>query len=339
MIAALRHQVALLRSDLMAFRLQSFGPRPRITELADRTVSTLNWTGPNALQSGSYGPSGAVDPESLLWRRYHPRIPHTLGKAHHPAPVATDTIEVAIYGGPLFSAFGHFVTEGIARTWAADKIAGIPILFSGANTPDMRAFTPWQHEVFDLLGVADRARLITEPLAVRKLFVPAPGYVIQYQFAHHHAAYLGRIPWARDPNGPKVWVSRTGIEPSATQGTVDLEAALACDGWHILHPQRVPVAEQLQTYASASRIAAEQGSALHGLVFLKAARGLRVDIFARDPGLSIRDMNANQATIAWRLGLDMRVHSVPGEQIISRKGPMVQKTYAPPGRYLERLAK
>lgn len=330
MITTVRRHMALLRDDLHAFRLQSFGPRPRITLLSDRTVSALNWTGPNALQSGSYSAPGAVDPESLVWRRYHPRVPRTLGTAHHPAPVAQNTIEAALYAGPLFPAFGHFVTEGLARTWAAQKHPDLPILFSGAPTPDLHTFTPWQHDILDLLGIRDRARLITAPLAVRHLYVPAPGYVIQYQFAHHHAAHLGRIPWAQDRTGPKIWVSRSGIDPALQ----DLEAELARDGWHILHPQNLGITAQLRAYASASRIAGEQGSALHALVFLKNAKGLRLDVFARDPDLSRRAMNANQATIARRLGLDLRTHLVAGEKVFSRKGPRVAKSAAPLSQYM-----
>lgn len=335
--APLRRRFALLRADATATCLQTFGPPLRIEPLEDRIVSTMRWTGRNVMQSGSYDAHGALDPQSLVQRRYHPRITRTVGVAHDVPPEASESLDAALYGGPLFSGFGHFVTEGLARTWAGDRHPDLPIVFSGGTNPSVRAFKPWQQEILALMDLEQRARLITAPLHVRKLFVPSPGFIVQYQFARRHAADLGRIPWARDKRGPKIWISRRGVDPWATPGRDALEDALAAEGWTIFAPHTTSVRHQLDTYANASRIASEQGSALHALIFLKRARGLRVDVFTRDPTLQVRSMNANQATISRRLGLDMRVHRIREEQVLSRRGPRVEKTYATPETYLGRL--
>lgn len=145
---------------------------------------------------------------------------------------------------------------------------------------------------------------------------PCPtGYEIQYRFGLHHADFLGRLAW-QPVLGRKLWVS--------------------ADGWRIIRPERLTIRDQLRELSSACRIAGEQGSALHSLILLKPARGLRLDVFARDNTLTPHQAYGNQGTICQRRKMDYRFHSIAEERILDRIGPRVRKTYAPPDRYLSR---
>ena len=57
-------------------------------------------------------------------------------------------------------------------------------------------------------------------------------------------------------------------------------------------------------------------------------------MFVRDPRQGPDQVNANQATICARRGIDLHRHWVPGESVRQRDGAHVDKTYAPPEAYV-----
>jgi len=333
----LRRGVARLRDAAMVWRLRRIGPRPVVTTLPDRVVGGFRVIGVNSFQMGSATPGGQADPETFLHRRYAPRILHRHGSAWPDRPEPEQQIDTAIYGGLVFDQFGHFILESCAALWAAPRYPDLPILLGRNIDAAGSGFRTWQSDILDLLGVADRIVVLGATARVKRLLVPKPGYEIQYRFGPHHRRFLARVPW-RPVKGRKIWVSRRGFDPREAPGRDALETALVAQGWTMFAPETASVADQIATYASAERIAGEQGSALHGLVFLSRCAGLRLDMFARDPEVSGHRVNANQETICRAKRIVLRTHRMDDETVISRHGPQVQKQYLPPGRYLERLA-
>jgi hypothetical protein len=109
-------------------------------------------------------------------------------------------------------------------------------------------------------------------------------------------------------------------------------------GWTILHPEGLSFSEQIAALASAERIAGEQGSAFHSILFLKEASRLRVDLFLNDPegGRSPRDRHYD--LIAAATGVDQRMHRVASEVVTRRgKGFRVEKYSTDLDEYLEKL--
>lgn len=332
-----REIVADIRTDLQKWRLAWIGPRPRMWHLSQRVVRPHRWDGPHRLCMGSCGPDGTFDPETALFRRYHPRLRHQLGQPHKDASVPIQMIDQAIYAGPLLPAYGHFLLESLARLWAAPSFPHHPIVWTVNSAQSCDHLLPWMRESLDLLGINNTVRLIREATLIEQLIVPSPGFEIQYRFGRHHSKFLARLDW-RPIQDRKLWVSRSGIDPDIRQGQKMLEAALAADGWTIIHPETLSLTEQLQEFSSAARIAGEQGSALHSVIFLRPAPGLRLDVFARDPTLNGHAINANQETISARRRIDYRFHKIPGERVVGRKGSRVSKHYAPPDHYMACLA-
>jgi capsular polysaccharide biosynthesis protein len=243
----------------------------------------------------------------------------------------------AIYGGPLLPAYGHFLLESLARLWAAPSFPHSPIVWTVNSAQPGDHILPWMRESLDLLGLNNTVRLIREPTLIERLIVPAPGFEIQYRFGRHHSKFLARLEWTPVRNR-KLWLSRSGVDQEFGHGRTMLETALVANGWTVIRPENMSLAEQLSEFATAERIAGEQGSALHGLIFLRPAPGLRLDVFARDPDLKGHLINANQATISARRRIDYRFHAIHAETIIERKGSRVSKHHAPPDAYMNRLA-
>ena len=89
----------------------------------------------------------------------------------------------------------------------------------------------------------------------------------------------------------KVYLSRARLYPHlrAIRGELALEVNLIRLGWTIIHPERLPMLDQLQTLARAHVIAGELGSAFHLLMYFgtglvnKNVIGLSVNRRGRDP--------------------------------------------------------
>lgn len=303
----------------------------------DRMVLPHRWIGPNKLFMGSYTARGQIDPETSLSRRYHPLLQHRMGQAHKDFPMPVETLEKAIFAGPLFAAYGHFLLESLARLWAAPSYSECPILWSVQTSDTAPTLLPWMIEILALLKLNNPIKLVSQPIAVRHLIVPAPGYEIQYRFGPTHSKFLAQIPWTPE-SGNKLWLSRAGVEETYGTGRDELEKALIGDGWKIIKPETMSIKAQMDAFQRAERIAGEQGSALHSLILMQSATGMRLDVFARDPRLSGHFINANQETICLRRRIDYRFHRIDEETVVEQSGSRISKRFAGPAVYLDRLA-
>lgn len=320
------------------WKIVNFGPKSEVIVLKNRIVMPHRWTGPNSIRMGSYDSAGKMDAQTGLHRRYDPLRLYRLGIPHPEVHQPSDQFERGIYAGPLLPAYGHFILESLARLWATAEYPDWPIIFSVDERTNAATLKPWMRELLTVLGVLNPVILITRPTWIDQLLVPAPGYEIQYRFAKHHASFLGRVEW-RPTAGKKLWVSRANLATNAAScdGRAEMEAALLSDGWQIMHPQSLSIEEQLDHFATAERVAGEQGSALHNIIFLRSALGLRLDAFARDPMLTGHRINHNQATICTHRHVEYRLHRITQEVVLSRNGAHMGKKYAQPDVYLSHL--
>ena len=177
--------------------------------------------------------------------------------------------------------FGHFLLESLARAWLAEQHPETPLVWSrevGKTGP----LKSWQKDVLDLLGVRNPLICVEAPAQFERLIIPDVGYQIQTYFHPAHADFLARVPHEPLP-GRKLWLSRSKLDTLQNESMPAVESRLADLGWTIVYPEELPIREQLAHIASAERIAAEQGSALHSLIFLDRPKNLRVDFFLRNP--------------------------------------------------------
>jgi hypothetical protein len=139
--------------------------------------------------------------------------------------------------------------------------------------------------------------------------------------------------------GRRVWLSRSKLaDRKQNLSMPEVEARLAGLGWTILYPEELSFSEQVAALAAAERIAGEQGSAFHSILFLKDPSRLRVDLFLNDPerGKSPRDRHYD--LIAAATGVDQRMHRVASEVVTRRgKGFRVEKYSTDLDEYLEKL--
>ena len=299
----------------------------RAKEYPDATVMPFTRftrkNGRPGLRMGVFDAHGQVVPASLLTRSFG-----KVGFAAEFSPAVADSARrerrAVVFGGRLSRHFGHFLLESLAKAWYARRHPDLPLAWSWpAGKPDP-AYSPWQAAVLEVVGITNEPLFVTEPTCFDSVVVPDSGYRIKDFFAPEQADFLAAFPAAqRDPE-LRVWLSRTRIDPGILHAR-RLEAELAAAGWLVVHPEMLPVREQLRLLASAGRVAGDEGSAFHLLALLADVHGLRVDIFCRHPGRSVEEQNANYQTIAEARSIDQHMHVMPEEVVIRSRSTKVTK--------------
>lgn len=229
----------------------------------------------------------------------------------------------AIYAGPLYFHFGHFLLESLARTWYAAQHPDVPLVWAGQHNWQGRdrELRPWQAEILDVLGLYNPTAILVGPTRYPRLHVPDLGYRYDDRFHPEHAAFLGRCAPAPQVPGRRLWLSRGRIEKDVRDlNSGPTERRLVAAGWTVVHPERLTVREQLGELARAEVVAGEEGSAFHALVLLAdvAAKKFRV---LRRHGVE----HANMHTVGDARGVDQTFHSLEHELVVSAEGREVSK--------------
>lgn len=223
----------------------------------------------------------------------------------------------AIFGGYVFTHFGHFVCETPARLWLARDKPEVPVLWSRGG--GLRK--GWQNDLLAILGIRNPHEFPKRPVLVEgDLHFGPAGYVLGERFEPDYAAFLG--VWPEGSGAAKVWLSRSQItkEGKRTVATEpEIEAQLAARGWTIYHPQHHPLREQLDLLANAREVAGFVGSAFHLLMFLRTVRA-RVTLFT---GAGKRDTNYD--VIAATKGFEQRfvVLDIRGDDVTGGADPVL----------------
>lgn len=199
---------------------------------------------------------------------------------HEPASLDKSALDLAVekgrylYLGLLDNVhFGHFISDGMARLWAA-SLPGAPdrLIYSHLR-PHAGAGKFMQDVLKGLLG--DRELIpVQDTRRFERLWVPQaarfPGGFVRGtpETRQFFAQAVDRIIDAADgPSYDKVYVSRTGLNLKHPTAALFLETLieenLRQEGYFILHPQELPFDQQLLIYRNAKQLVFAEGSALH----------------------------------------------------------------------------
>lgn len=243
---------------------------------------------------GVHDASGRPVVESFLQRgpRRHVEFPNGEPRPVAP-PASADEVPNAIFlGGADFGHFGHMLTETAA--WLADVLDPESGLVGAAGPDAVVLVAGATAESIDalrrILGLPDgRVRAtasLGRPVRCGRVFLPRPSLVLRRFVSERQSAAVRRLVDRRyglspetsasltraaiDPRrGEKVYLSRARL-PSDVRALVDeerLEDELRSLGWTVVHPELLPMAEQLATLARARTLAGNLGSAFHLLLY------------------------------------------------------------------------
>lgn len=286
---------------------------------------------PEKLLMGVFDAAGDYVDGTVLDRR--------AGEQGEPAPLGifTPTVDAdvpeAVYAGPLYFHFGHFLLESLARAWYTARHPGLPLVWAAQHDWQGVTLRPWQHEVLEILGITAPPLLAADPTRVARLHVPDLGYRYDDVFHPEHAAFLAAYEGPAPVPGERLWLSRSRIGTDVRDLNADrLEERLARAGWTVGHPERTGVRDQLDALARAEVVAGEEGSAFHALVLLRDVAGKRLHVLRRQG-----PEHRNMTTVGDARRLDQTFHTLDDEVVLRAKGRVVSKLSASSAEVLDLL--
>lgn len=183
-----------------------------------------------------------------------------------------------LYAGHWMPGFGHFLVETLPTLW---PLASRPRDFRGivAHRFMGRRTEPWQFELVRLLTDVPVEVIDDEPAGARQLTVPARPYryhqMISPVAAQAWDAIGERI--GAVAQGDPVFMSRSRLDiETASKGkrssrkyrnTAAVDELFAARGFRVVHPELLPLREQVRLMRSAPLLVGQAGSALHLSVF------------------------------------------------------------------------
>jgi len=201
-----------------------------------------------------------------------------------PSEIVHEVIPRAIYGGMLFSGYGHIVLESAARLWSAKLAVDLPVLIMCTPKVDGRAIFC---RIAEALGIdPDRIIFVDSPTLVDHLLVPEAGlslgrevnlrYVQELHSMLNRQASLFR-GYSRHEQAPSpCYLSRSGMQSRQRRGfgERDLESALYDHGVFVVRPELLTFSSQLAIVNEHDTFAGLIGSQFHNFLFRANSRAL-----------------------------------------------------------------
>ncbi len=274
---------------------------------------------PNTLLMGVYDEDGSYVDDTALNRRAGEQgapMPRDL------FPLVSDLgVPEAIYAGPLYFHFGHFLLESLARAWYAQRYPDLPFVWAGQHDWQSVKLRPWQTEILDVLRITNPTRIVADPSRVDLLHVPDIGYRYDDRFHPEHAEFLAQYEGPAQVPGHRLWLSRSQVSSDARDlNSETTERRLAEAGWTIANPETLNVREQLDHLARAEIVAGEEGSAFHALMLLRDVEAKKLHVLRRHG----REHN-NMRTVGDARHLDQSFYSLERQLVLRAEGRFVSK--------------
>ena len=183
-----------------------------------------------------------------------------------------------LFAGEIWSHFGHFLFESLARLWAHEGLRGQIDGIVFFRTRDWQQPNEYQTRLMQLLGVDAPIVYVDSPTEFGRLYVPRQGCGIGPLSAGTPAfrAFvrdrLGRVPARQD--APRIYLTRSGygLRRGGILTEAHLEALLQQEGYVSFAPERHSIEEQIATYRGAEKIIGPDSSALHLVGYVCDAR-------------------------------------------------------------------
>ena len=201
-----------------------------------------------------------VDPESFLRRDRESLIQEPSTEDTGASAPALTIDEDVVYLGWLFSHYGHFLMQSLARIWhLADLDPTVKVIFHAAN-PEQSRPTSWAQRILAAFGIPpERILTLDEPARIRRLIVPEPLFAprsvaddhtvrVHEAMAEPYRDLASRIAGDIQPSAQPLYLSRRRL-PSSQRliiGEAQLEDVLQQQGFQIAYPETMSFEDQVR---------------------------------------------------------------------------------------------
>lgn len=258
-------------SEPRPFRLVLSPPALATYGNAVYTPSTRAW---KPFDGALYDAAGNRIAASVI-RRAREDTPFT----SEPESYGGDTSGLPVYDRPLLYLgyfnwhYGHFLLESLSYWWAVAQFPGIDRYL--IHLPDKSILDkPHVRACLEAVGIAPEALVhFDTPTRLREVIVPDPAFQLS---SHVYTAYrdlMHRVAVALGgddvtPSDQPIYISRRLLSQgnSRYNGEEQLESYLVSRGVQIVHPQKLPFAEQVKLFNRHRTILGIIGSGMHNIV-------------------------------------------------------------------------
>ena len=194
--------------------------------------------------------------------------------------------ETVMYGGPVIPQFGHWLLSSLCRLWPIleGRSPAIRVLWHASHPPDDWLATRYIAAALGALGFESDDFLVpTDCVTLKSLIVPQPSFVEQHSAHTVYSTLCRRIgdtlityP-SQSFSGRKVYLSKVRVSSGVMRVINErfLEQGLQSQGFTVVYPELLSLAEQIELFASADLIVGFAGSAFHVSAFARC-RGKQI---------------------------------------------------------------
>lgn len=184
--------------------------------------------------------------------------------------------EKVVYCGYLVNQWGHFLIEAVARLWYFLKEDNETIdhyVFFLQNN-EKRVISGNYREFLELLGIWNKISIINQPTQYREVVVPELGYKRTIDFTEQYKDIFLKISnnvlsSSQPYNSPKIFFSRSQMKNIGKRefGLEIIDNYFKKNGYKVLHPEKMSLAELIRYMKEAEEIAMFSGSVHHNILF------------------------------------------------------------------------
>jgi capsular polysaccharide biosynthesis protein len=231
-----------------------------------------------------------VDPDIATWPALQTKA-LAMAEKHMPAqariPKRLKRIDrPVLYLGELKRHYGHFLTDGMARLWALDRMpTDAPAFFH--LDPVTAMGTSHVGQVMEALGVpAERMIWPGEATVFSEILCPLPAMQLSVRaydaFDRPHRWAAQAIAGDLDRPSRPVYLSRRGLGEGHRQlaGEEQLEQRLEAEGYLVVQPERLTLTQQIALFDQDRPVVGPLGSALHTVLFRRRTRGQKLGVLS-----------------------------------------------------------
>ncbi len=197
------------------------------------------------------------------------------GRIQHSYKYSTSSFinEKVVYCGYLVNQWGHFLIEAVARLWyfLKEDNATIDHYVFFLQSNEKRVISGNYREFFELLGIWNKISIINQPTQYREVIVPELGYNRTVNYTEQYKSIFSKIAdnvlsqktLAKGPtNCSKIFFSRSQMKNINKRefGLEIIDNYFTKNGYKVLYPEKMSLAELIRYIKEAEEIAMYSGS-------------------------------------------------------------------------------
>lgn len=235
--------------------------------------------------------------------------------------------ESVIFAGDLNKHFGHFITDSITRMWyavkATDQNLKIALLLNSTwSWADWNLDTSYHLKLLQMAGIKkERIIIVDKPTQFKSVIVPKQAvywHGKRYNSELLKIFYNNAMNSVVPKNDKKIYLSKSKWDRKPLFNESFFENFFSSRGFKIIHPQDLPIEEQIAHIVGADEIACTNGTLPHFTLFAKPKTKL-ICLLRSGASSTIRQQLIDHINNIDSVYVDVSFNFLPSQHIFSNQ--------------------